>query len=145
MPAAPNATASTKPFSGQRILICEDNHLIAMGWASVLTKEGYAVVGPVYTGEEALQMAFQDLPDLVLLDVGLAGDIDGISVAAELAPMGVGIIFVTSDYQRVALDGREYSSDVLIKPVAVSSVLHSIASILRNKQMLGTNRAALNS
>jgi hypothetical protein len=62
-----------------------------------------------------------------------------------LAPMGVGIIFVTSDYQRVALDGREYSSDVLIKPVAVSSVLHSIASILRNKQMLGTNRAALNS
>lgn len=133
MPFTVDIAASTERSIAQRILVCEDNHLIAAGLASILAREGYTVLGPVDTGEEALRTAFQDLPDLALLDIELAGAIDGISVAAELHPMGVEIVFVTSDYQRAALDGREYASDILIKPVRVNAVLNSVAAALRKK------------
>jgi two-component system, response regulator PdtaR len=124
---------SVKLCGEHRILICEDNHLIAMGWASLLATTGYDVVGPAHTGEKALEMAYQHLPDLALVDIGLKGAIDGISVAAELAPLGVTVIFVTADYQRAALEGREYATEMLIKPVMPSTVLNTVASILQNK------------
>ncbi|UEM19095.1 response regulator [Skermanella mucosa] len=143
MPFTGDIATSKEHAGARRILVCEDNHLIAMGLASILTREGYTVLGPVDTGEEALRTAFQDLPDLVLLDIGLASAVDGISVAAELHPMGVSIIFVTSDYQRAALDGREYASDVLIKPVRVSAVLNSVAATLAKRPPQEKRKAAL--
>jgi len=104
-----------------------------MGWTSLLAMTGYNVVGPAHTGEKALEMAYQHLPDLALVDIGLKGAKDGISVAAELAPLGVTVIFVTADYQRAALEGREYATEILIKPVVPGTVLNSVASSLQNK------------
>jgi two-component system, response regulator PdtaR len=118
----------------RRILICEDNRLIAMGWAVILASAGYQVVGPVHGAEKALELAYKDLPDLALIDIALGGTIDGISVAAELAPLGTSVIFVTADYQRAAVEGREWATDILIKPVAETTVLHSVALALQNKQ-----------
>ena len=89
--------------TSRRILICEDNRLIAMGWAVMLASAGYQVVGPVHGAEKALELAYKDLPDLALIDIALGGTIDGISVAAELAPLGTSVIFVTADYQRAAV------------------------------------------
>jgi two-component system, response regulator PdtaR len=126
-----NNPAQTAP---QRILVCEDNHLIAAGWAMILADAGYEVVGPTYTAESALEAAYRQLPDLALVDIALTGNIDGISVAAELAPMGVPIVFVTADYQRAAGEGREFAADILIKPVRQHSILSAIAAVLRQKQ-----------
>src|SRR5690349_17086048 len=116
---------NTTPSQGapSRILVCEDNHLIAAGWAMVLADAGYEVIGPAYTAESALEAAYRQLPDLALVDIALTGEIDGISVAAELAPMGVPIVFVTADYQRAAEEGREFAADILIKPVRQHTIL----------------------
>jgi DNA-binding NarL/FixJ family response regulator len=70
-------------------LICEDDRLIAMGWAAMLADGGYTVVGPAHSAEKALKMAYQHLPSLALIDIDLGGTIDGISLAAELAPLGI--------------------------------------------------------
>ena len=78
-----------------------------------------------------------------LIDIDLGGTIDGISVAAELAPLGVAVVFITADYKRAAVEGREFAADILIKPVTESTVLHSIAAILQRKQAADTGRAAL--
>src|SRR3954452_18712279 len=80
---------SRNPSADHRILICEDDRLIAMGWAAMLADGGYTVVGPAHSAEKALKMAYQHLPTLALVDIDLGGTIDGISVAAELAPLGV--------------------------------------------------------
>ena len=88
-----------KPNADHHILICEDDALIAMGWAAMLADGGYTVVGPAHSAEKALKMAYQHLPSLALVDIGLGGTIDGISVAAELAPLGVPVIFITADYK----------------------------------------------
>ena len=142
MSVATNPTPSVPP-AGDRILICEDDPLIALGWSGLLIDEGFTVVGPAYRAEKALEMAYRHLPTLALIDIDLGGTIDGISVAAELAPLGVAIVFITADYKRAAVEGREFAADILIKPVTESTVLRSIAAILQRKQGADIGRAAL--
>jgi DNA-binding response OmpR family regulator len=143
MPLAMKPTTERMPRADTRILICEDDHLIALGWAAFLSDEGFNVVGPAYKAEKALELAYQDLPALALIDIDLGGMIDGISVAAELAPLGVSIIFVTADYQRAGVEGRELATDILIKPVGESAVLHAIASALNWQGETDAGRRAL--
>jgi DNA-binding response OmpR family regulator len=131
--------------TSRRILICEDNRLIAMGWAVVLAGAGYHVVGPVHAAEKALELAHKDPPDLALIDIALGGTIDGISVAAELVPLGTSVIFVTADYQRAAVEGRTWAIDILIKPVADTTVLHSVALALQNKREIDRGGAVAKS
>src|SRR3954454_6504174 len=142
MSVAMNSLLSVPP-AGDRILICEDDPLIALGWSGMLIDEGYTVIGPAYRAEKALQMAYRHLPTVALIDIDLGGTIDGISVAAELAPLGVAVIFITADYKRAAVEGREFAADILIKPVTESTVLRSIAAILERKQWANGGRAAL--
>src|SRR3954453_13824229 len=106
MSVARNPLPGRKPNADHRILICEDDALIAMGWAAMLADEGYTVVGPAHSAEKALKMAYQHLPALALVDIDLGGTIDGISVAAELAPLGAAIIFMPADYKKAAGEGR---------------------------------------
>jgi CheY-like chemotaxis protein len=123
---------SLKPAltSGPRILICEDDPLTAMDFADILRNAGCEVVGPACTAVEALAVSYQHLPDLALVDIGLSGTIDGISVAAELAPLGVPVIFLTGDYQRAGHEGREFATDILIKPVSENAILRAVAAAL---------------
>ena len=143
MPHAVKPTPDTMPRADTRILICEDDPLIALGWAAFLSDEGYTVIGPAYKAEKALEMAYQDLPTLALIDIDLGGMIDGISVAAELAPLGVSVIFVTADYQRACVEGRKLAADILIKPVEESAVRHAVASALHRKREANAGRSLL--
>jgi two-component system, response regulator PdtaR len=120
--------------AGLRILICEDDPLAAMDFAEILRNAGCQVVGPTYTAVEALAESYLCLPDLALIDIGLKGMIDGISVAAELAPLGVPVIFLTGDYQRAGHEGRELATDILIKPVSEKAILRAVASALHLDQ-----------
>jgi len=142
MSIATNPTAGRERSGEQSILICEDNHLIARGCAMLLARAGYTVIGPAHSAEEALEMAYRHRPSLALLDIGLGGVLDGISVAAELAPLGVAVIFITADYRRAASEGREYAAEILIKPVRVGTVLASVASVLQNSQGTKSDGAA---
>ena len=120
----------------KRILVCEDSDAIARLWAVVLEQSGYQVVGPVSSAERALEEAYQHLPDLAMIDIGLSGSIDGISVAAELAPLGVPVILLTGNYQRASTEGRQVAADILIKPVLPSVLIRSVNSILQRKSMV---------
>jgi CheY-like chemotaxis protein len=64
-----------------RILVVEDESIIARDIALQLSDLGYAVLGPVSSGEQAIAMTSSLLPDLVLMDVHLAGRMDGIDAA----------------------------------------------------------------
>jgi CheY-like chemotaxis protein len=98
-------------FSGKQGFVCEGNQLIAAGWAMILMDAGYKVVGPVPSAEKALEAAYAHAPDLVPIDISLNGMIDGISVAAELAPLGIPVVFATDSYQRGAAGIRGGHTD----------------------------------
>jgi two-component system, response regulator PdtaR len=120
-------------YQGKRVLLCENNPLVGMCIASVLQEFGIEVTGPISTAEEALAECFRQPPDLALIDIGLSGAIDGISLAAEIAPRGVPVIFLTGDYERAGVEGREFAADILIKPISVPAFLNSVTSVLRTK------------
>jgi two-component system, response regulator PdtaR len=61
--------------------------------------------------------------------------IDGISVAAEVAPLGIPVVFATDSYQRAAEEGREFAADILIKPVKPATLVNAVASVLEKHQV----------
>ena len=74
-------------YQGKRVLLCENNPRVGMCIASVLQEFGIEVTGPISTAE-SLGGMLPAAPDLALIDIGLSGAIDGITLAAEIAPRG---------------------------------------------------------
>ena len=66
------------------ILIVEDERVIAMDIKHSLLNLGYDVVGMAASGEDAITKAGESCPDLVLMDIMLQGEIDGIEAAAQI-------------------------------------------------------------
>jgi DNA-binding NarL/FixJ family response regulator len=83
--------------SSARVLIVEDDFLIAMQSEEALTAAGFDVKGPAATAEEAVSMAIHDRPALVVMDIRLAGKRDGIDAAREIFEVsGIRCIFATA-------------------------------------------------
>jgi DNA-binding LytR/AlgR family response regulator len=70
-----------KPVS---FLIVENAPLTANQLKGIVEKLGYTVIGIANTGEKALRLFEEGIPDIVLMDIGLDGDMDGIQVAKEM-------------------------------------------------------------
>jgi CheY-like chemotaxis protein len=79
------------------IMIVEDEGLIAYHLKEVLEKNRFSVPVTVASGEEAVQEAYNVNPDLVLMDINLAGEIDGIDAAIRIRDdFNIPIIFLTA-------------------------------------------------
>ncbi len=68
-------------MSGQRILVIEDEHIVALDIKMHLERYGYTVPGMFASGEEALERIAGLSPDLVLMDIKLQGELDGVETA----------------------------------------------------------------
>jgi 1,2-diacylglycerol 3-beta-glucosyltransferase len=81
-----------------RILIVEDEALVAMDLGFRLEDLGYAICGTAATADEAVALAETHHPDLILMDVNLHGSRDGVEAAADIRRKDhvVRIIFVTA-------------------------------------------------
>ncbi|TAG91152.1 MAG: GGDEF domain-containing response regulator [Oscillatoriales cyanobacterium] len=81
----------------KKILIVEDESIIAEDIADSLIALGYRVTAIVYSGEEALQSAAEERPDLVLMDVNLQGEIDGITTGENIrSRFQIPVIYLTA-------------------------------------------------
>ena len=80
-----------------RILIVEDEQIVAADLEGKLTRMGHQVVGMAATGEEAISTADHLRPELVLMDVRLQGPMDGTETARRIQRLtGAPIIFITA-------------------------------------------------
>ncbi len=80
------------------ILIVEDEMIIAANISMQLTNLGYKVVGIIPRAEEVLPMVRQQIPDIILMDINLKGDLDGIEVAQLIQKeFKIPIIFLTAN------------------------------------------------
>lgn len=84
-------------MSAAHILIVEDEQVVAMDLECLLIELGYSVAGLASTGVEAMLVAAEQAPDLVLMDIRLQGDMDGIAVAEQIsARHDIPIIYLTA-------------------------------------------------
>lgn len=81
-----------------RILIVEDDMIIGANISLQLSKLGYEVTGIESRGEEAINHAKENTPDLILLDINLKGSLDGIQTANAIHEFkGIPIIYLTAN------------------------------------------------
>jgi PAS domain S-box-containing protein len=107
------------PKPAARILIVEDERVVALDLSLTLEKLGYAVVGNVISGREAIECARTERPDLILMDIRLNGEIDGIDTAREIHLFwNCPVIFLTaySDEQTLQRAKHAMPFGYLVKP-----------------------------
>jgi DNA-binding response OmpR family regulator len=115
-----------------KILVVDDDTLLRRSLKYRLEHEGYAVI-TADSGEDALTSARRDLPDLILLDIGLP-DRDGLNVARTLQrEMAMPIIFLTGRSQEADIVvGLELGAeDYITKPFGMRELLARIRVVLR--------------
>jgi DNA-binding response OmpR family regulator len=94
---APAAEGTVSGGADERILIVEDDVLIASQMEVALAEAGFEIVCVASTGKEAFQLTEAQSPTLVVMDIRLAGDRDGIDTALELFRVhGVRCIFASA-------------------------------------------------
>ncbi|MCQ1536172.1 response regulator [Methanosarcina sp. KYL-1] len=80
-----------------RILIVEDEHIVAMGIKRMLKNLGYTVTGIASSGDDAISKAESTFPDLVMMDIMLKGDMDGVEAAKEIrARFNIPVVYLTA-------------------------------------------------
>jgi DNA-binding response OmpR family regulator len=110
-----------------RILLVEDEVLIALEQRLYLEAVGHEVVGPATTPAEAVELAAETPPDLALVDVHLARHTSGIDAAQALAKRGVACLYVTSFGEELQRGGaRAAGIGCLAKPFSESALLAAV-------------------
>ena len=85
-------------MKGSTILIVEDEAVISFGIKASLERAGYSVLGIVTTGEEAVAMALENRPDLILMNIVLEGSLDGIEAARRIRQEAdIPVIYLTAN------------------------------------------------
>ncbi len=112
-----------------KILIVEDESIVALFLKVQLEKKGYSVTSRVITGEQAIQAAQNEDPDIILMDIHLAGKLDGIQAAMEIRHFSKANIIVMTGYEdeelRKTVNELQYSA-ILIKPVTINDIIEKI-------------------
>jgi DNA-binding NtrC family response regulator len=113
----------------RKILIVEDDALIAMELGERLAEMGYAVIGPAHTISEAEALIASDTPDAALLDANVAGQ-SSVGVGAVLAERGVPVAFCTGYDAVKNLPPSLEKALVLTKPLTDEDLRVGIEKLL---------------
>lgn len=115
------------------ILIVEDEALIASDLQMRLENMGYSVVGVAATGKEALKLIAEKRPDLVLMDIVLRGEMDGVDVARRVKELRVPVVLLTaySDPETIGRARRAGAYGYLLKPYDYRTLRVTIETALK--------------
>jgi len=101
------------------VLLVEDDAIVALDLEQALRRLGYGIAGHAVSGEEAVEIAQRNPPDLLLMDVDLPGAIDGIEAARRIrTALDIPVIFLTghSDSRTLARAMSAEPFGYLVKP-----------------------------
>lgn len=101
------------------VLVVEDESIVSKDIQNTLTKLGYQVIGAASTGEKALTLVKNEVPDIVLMDIMLKGDLNGIEVAKLIkANYNIPVIFLTAYADEATLNKAKLAEPYgyIIKP-----------------------------
>jgi DNA-binding response OmpR family regulator len=119
----------TEPLRGLRIMVVEDEFLVAMLIEEILESAGCVVSGPIPRLAEALDAARREACDAAVLDINLAGE-RIFPVADELSRRNIPFLFVTG-YSTTALPGEYAERPRLCKPFKIADLLGALSDIAR--------------
>lgn len=120
-----------------RILIVDDHQLAREGLRAVLTSGGMEVVGLAATGEEAVELAAELRPDVILMDVRLGPGIDGLEATRRIMALGLPIRVLMLTLQDMPAYVREAlaagAAGYVLKDTAIGELKTAIDQVLAGR------------
>jgi CheY-like chemotaxis protein len=116
-----------------QILIVEDERIIAAELTRRITRLGYEVIATAGSGAEAIKRARATCPDLVLMDIGLPGEINGLEAGARIwDELKIPIVYVTAYADELTMTQVRTPQPVLavLKPFDVSQLRSTLEQAL---------------
>jgi CheY-like chemotaxis protein len=113
-------------MSRYRVLVVEDNRIEALDLIKIIQAHGYDLAGVAKSGEEAVKIAKEKNPDVILMDIKLSGEIDGITAAQAISKIDhIPIIYLTaySDLKTIRRQ-LQHGSLVLYQNLFLSRISH---------------------
>jgi len=143
-----DTNADEENISAYRILIVEDEIIVALSLERSLGSFGYDVVGLATKGSDAIRIAEELRPDIALIDINLEDEIDGIDVAERLREIGdIPFVYLTSysgdDILERAIQTRPYG--YLTKPARPREIYTTIETVLHKHEAIKAERKRLDS
>ena len=126
-------------MSGKKILVVEDEVMVAMTLEDTLEALGYEVVGTADNGGDAIRLAAGKEPDLILMDIRIRGEIDGIEAAERIAEnLDIPVVFLTahSDEQTLMRALKTQPYGFLIKPFRERELYSNIEMAIHKHRVL---------
>ncbi len=120
------------------ILVVEDESIVAKDIQNTLEKLGYAVSAVVYSGEEAIERVVETHCDLVLMDIVLRGDMDGVEAAERIrARFNIPVVYLTAYADSETLQRAKISQPYgyILKPFEERELHVTIESALYKHKM----------
>ena len=120
-----------------KVLIVEDERVVAKDLKQTLESMGYDVIAMAATRDETIACCEKQLPDIVLMDIRIKGDVDGIDTATELHKRyGLRVIYLTAHADVASIDRakRTYPHAYLLKPVKPGELQGAIEIAMFTKQ-----------
>ncbi len=115
-----------------RVLIIEDESIIAMDIEAIVSEMGHEVTGIAATREEAVRIGRADRPDLILADIQLADDSSGIDAVNDLLERfpDTPVIFITAFPERLLTGERPEPAFLIAKPFTPSQVISAVSQAM---------------
>lgn len=124
--------------SSKNVLIVEDDMILSMVLERMVLKLNYSVVGKIITGREAITSARELDPDLILMDIQLKDDVDGIAAMHEIRKhSSVPVIYITGNSDEYNLSRAKETNyvDYLVKPIQMSDLKSSTDKAFNTSQV----------
>jgi CheY-like chemotaxis protein len=115
-----------------RVMIIEDEAIISMDIAAIVQEMGHEVVGIAATRSEAVDLAAQRCPDLILADIQLADRSSGIDAVNDILKLGdeVPVIFITAFPERLLTGARLEPAFLITKPYAEEQIRSAVSQAM---------------
>ena len=121
-------TTAAPPPAARRVLVAEDEAIIRLDLAEMLGEAGYTVVGQAGDGEQAVAMALEQRPDIVILDVKMPV-MDGITAAEQIGRERICPVVMLTAFSQTELVERARDAGVMayiVKPFTAGDVTPAI-------------------
>ena len=128
VPEETSSMDEDRPVAALRVLVVEDEALIRMDLVEMLGEEGYAVAGEATDGEQAVALARELAPDLVIMDVKMP-KVDGIAAAGQIVEERIApVVMLTAFSQRELIERARDAGAMayLVKPFARHELVPAI-------------------
>jgi len=118
-------TFNLSDVANRKILIVEDDKMLCTIFEMFIKQIGYELTGIAQKGDDAIKLCGINKPDVVLMDIHLDGDINGIDAAKKIHELyNIPVIYITSDIEKSTIQNAIYKNTYgfLMKPIYQSNL-----------------------